>query len=183
MNACHKHFIICAFFAPSVGFSYACYFDDLPLEESVSRALSSASFCNGYEPEEFDVQEIPEYEGNISITYPDNGEFAEFLSAHSNQVVKLVSHIDMSISNELSHAIADTFGIDNFIENPAIPLPLNGIDGDAYVQFHFRQSPQVSFGGTGVVQFAIHGYFIITTTESSEPKVTYHLNEVVVAYR
>ncbi|MCH8492152.1 MAG: hypothetical protein LAT53_02785 [Idiomarina sp.] len=120
----------------------------------------------------------PEYQQNISITYPDNGELITFLERHIGEVVKLSGAIDMSLSNELSYEISDSFGIDNFIADPSLPLPIDGLQGDVFLQFDFIQLPQIKHGGTGVVQFPLNGYFRVTKAHYNEQILIYNLTEI-----
>ncbi|MFU8784750.1 hypothetical protein [Aliidiomarina sp.] len=121
---------------------------------------------------------IPEYQQNISITYPDNGELITFLEQHIGEVVKLSGAIDMSLSNELSYEVSDLFGIDNFIIDPSTPLPTDGLQGEVFLQFEFTQQPHITYGGTGVVQFPLNRYFRVTKAYSNEPILIYNLTEI-----
>ncbi|ADH86854.1 hypothetical protein [Desulfurivibrio alkaliphilus] len=144
-------------------------------------ALGILAFVVGHYLQDPDTPDIPEYRNNISITYPDDGKFVEFLESNLGRTVKIASYIEMSLSNELSYEIENSFGIESFREDPSIVIPIDGLDSGFYLQFDFIRPPHASYGGTGIVQFSIDGYFSITRTYHSGPSMIYHLTQVPVS--
>ncbi|CAM2069136.1 Caspase family protein [Sulfidibacter corallicola] len=127
--------------------------------------------------------QISIYKEGIGITYPDDGKFINFLDENLGSVIRILSVLDMSLSSEESFKVAESFGIDNFRDNPGIQIPIDTYIDDGvekYLKFNFlngRKLP-LSGGGTGVVQFPIVGYFMATKTHHGGPGIVYHINEI-----
>ncbi len=154
-------------------------------------------FLSQYFKQEPENHDIPRWETTIGVTYPDDGEFSEFLLKNSGKTVYLSSRIGMSLSSEESYQIADLIGymegvdleengaesgIDLFREDSSLTIPLDGLVTGEFLKFKLlndRLLP-VSYGGTGVVQFPINGYFKVAVLAYSGPRVIYELTEIPV---
>ncbi len=144
---------------------------------------------------------VASWNKNISITYPDEGEFIDFLYANNGKKISLSSYIDMSLSSEESHQIASLIGyiesaldlvepngdlasdaIDLFQENASLTLPLDGLKTGAFLQFILldQRVLPISHGGSGVVQFPIDGYFKVAVLARSGPRMLFELTELPV---
>lgn len=141
---------------------------------------------------------ISRWEKGISVTYPDNGEFSEFLMENRGKTVYLSPVIDMSLSSEESYQIADLIGymerstheqadsasgIDLFKDNSSLSIPLDGLTTGEFLRFRLlgNRTLPISFGGTGAVQFPIDGFFKVTVLAYSGPRVVYELTELPVS--
>lgn len=120
------------------------------------------------------------YEEGISITYPDNGEFAAFLEGNLDETIFLRTYIDMSLSSEESQEIESMFGIENFEADSSLVLPLEGKGYGNQLQLHLLNGRELnlSSGGSGVVQFELTGYFRVSRTFHGGPTTIYHLSEI-----
>lgn len=142
--------------------------------------------------------EIPRWEQGIHVTYPDNGELSSFLMDNRGKTVYLSPVIDMSLSSEESFKIADLIGymegirsenyeyfdgIERFIEDSSLSLPLDGLRTAEFLKFRLLDNRKlsVSYGGTGIVQFPINGYFKVAVLGSAGPRVVYELTELPVS--
>lgn len=142
--------------------------------------------------------EISRWEKGISVTYPDNGEFSEFLMENRGKTVYLSPVIDMSLSSEESYQIADLIGymegvtyeqpdsasgIDLFEDNSSLSIPLDGLTTGEFLRLKLLGSRtlSISYGGTGVVQFPIDGFFKVAVLAYSGPRVVYELTELPIS--
>jgi len=142
--------------------------------------------------------EIQRWEEGISVTYPDNGEFSNFLMGNRGKTIFLSPVIDMSQSTEESSEIADLIGymegvhhqqsddvggIDLFQEDSSLSIPLDGLATGEFLRFKLLGSRtlSISYGGTGVVQFPINGYFKVAVLAYSGSRVVFELTEIPVS--
>ncbi|KJZ05222.1 hypothetical protein [Pseudoalteromonas piscicida] len=145
---------------------------------------------------------IAKWEEGIPVTYPDQGEFIEFLKSNVGKKIYLSSYLGMSLSSEESYQIASLIGymedaldiiepngdlasdgIDLFQEDSSLSIPLDGIKTGAFLRLNLLNNRvlPVSYGGTGVVQFPVDGYFKVALLAYSGPRVVFELTELPVS--
>lgn len=140
---------------------------------------------------------------SISISgHHNNDEFKKFLDKNNGKIVYLATSLDMSItgvesfeeenlsyigvwegfSNGPDYKNPTYAGIDRFVEDSSLSLPLDG-SSNMKVNFlrfnllHNRPLP-ITQGGTGIHIFPINSYFKVQILGRSGPSTIYELTEV-----
>ncbi len=131
------------------------------------------------------------YKGAVHIWTVGNNDFQSFLNKSSRKVVYLDLLLDFSIGTESNHQAWSSCAIDFIaacnvqnLDSSRIPIVSESEHGgfvarDAFVlvvKEPGRLAP--SFGGTGLVQVFVHGYFEVEVRAYSGPSIEYTLREI-----
>lgn len=127
---------------------------------------------------------ISKYEGIISITDEGNEGFLTFLEENKRCIVYIDATIYACLATQRQHETVECEQIDldsvsrGKISDKLFPL-LNSEKAIRYIKFALLPSHRThpSFGGTGVIQIHIQGFFDVSAAAHGGPSIVFHLTE------
>lgn len=136
-----------------------------------------------WEPDE-EAPRIPRFDGVIAITGEENDEILEFLDRNVGNIVYLNCVIDACLVTSRHYEIVESEQIDldaivrGEIAGKHLPL-LNSSKALRYLEITLLPTRRVnaSFGGTGVIQLPVQGFFEISMTVHGGPTIVFYLVE------
>jgi hypothetical protein len=122
--------------------------------------------------------------GLVNLTWNENREFLDFLTAHAGKTVGLNVEIDASLSvpsqEEFLNQSPEAFGRIHDCELSGVTVPLPN-DTGMYVRltFNLLDSRRLlpSHGGTGIFRMPLKGIFDVVRTAHGGPTLHFHITE------
>ena len=128
--------------------------------------------------------DVPKFEGIIAITSSANDEFIRFAESNVGAIIYLDAVVDACVATQEQHDVIERERIEmEKIANAQInettyPL-LNSFGKIAFVRFSLLADHKLypSFGGTGIIQIPMTGFFMIGASAHSGPSKMFHVSE------
>lgn len=128
---------------------------------------------------------VPTFAGEIFLTSEGNDEFISFLDKNTKRIVFLNAIIDASVTIQSQVDFVKSENIDlDYLASGKFSREVYFLQKNlgklAYVAFYFLENHVLnsSFGGTGIIQVSINGFFEVSPSFHGGPSTVFYLKEI-----